>query len=106
MAAPAPPKLEPIEDAGDSAITVTTQPGAERSITQKRELGRVSEVKVTEGGSTYYLRPNTPAGTSVPGDATGSANRGPMWQIFEFGGSKPKSQEEDAASAPPPPPLP
>ena len=103
-----PPKLEKIEDAGDPSITVTAKPDSERKITEKREQGRVTEVKVTGGGSTYYLKPNTPAGSAVPGDAVGSANRGPQWQVMEFDlGKKKKTpgEQEAADDVPPPPPA-
>ncbi|WP_038496239.1 DUF2782 domain-containing protein [Janthinobacterium agaricidamnosum] len=103
----APPKLEQIEDAGDPAVTVTSKP-TEQKITEKREQGKVSEVKVSTGGSTYYLKPSTAAGTSVPGDATSSGNRGAQWQILEFdlGKKKQKQKEEEAADNTPEPPPP
>ena len=106
-----PPKLEKLEEMTDAPITVTTQPGSgsEKKITEKREQGKVTEVKVKSGHSTYYLKPNTPAGSALPGDAVGSANRGPQWQVLEFdlGKKKKSQQEQDAAdNAPPPPPQP
>ena len=104
--APASPQLEKIEETGDSSITVTAKPGSESRITEKREQGKVTEVKVISGASTYYLKPNTPAGSALPGDAVGSANRGPQWQVREFDlGKKKKTQsEQDAADTLPPPP--
>lgn len=101
------PKLEKIEEGAGSPITVTPKTDNEKKkITQKREQGKVTEVKVKSGKSSYTLKPNTPAGSSLPGDATGSANRGPQWQVMEFDlGKKTKQQKEAeaAASAPPPP---
>lgn len=105
----APPKLEKIDEAGDSAITVTGKPDSEKKITEKREQGRVTEVKVKSGKSTYYLKPNTPAGSAQPGDVMGSANRGPQWKVMEFnlGKKKKSAKEQDAADdAPAPPPAP
>ena len=101
------PPLEKIEETADAPITVTTKPESEKKITEKREQGKVTEVKVTTGKSTYYLKPNTPAGSAVPGDAVGSANRGPQWQVLEFDlGKKKKTQsEQDAADEAPPPPA-
>ena len=105
--APAPQKLEKIEETGESPITVTARPGGESKITEKREQGKVTEVKVTSGASTYSLKPNTPAGSALPGDAVGSANRGPQWQVMEFDlGKKKKTQsEQEAADTPPPTPA-
>jgi len=101
----APPKLEKIEEIGDDSITVTAKPTPERQITEKREGGRVTEVKVKSGPSTYTVRPNNPTGTALPGDAVGSANRGPMWTVKEFDiGKKKKTTEEDASATDAPPP--
>jgi hypothetical protein len=103
----APPKLEKIEEIADDSITVTAKPAPERQITEKREGGRVTEAKVKSGKSTYTVKPNTPAGSALPGDAVGSANRGPQWTVMEFdlGKKKKKTADEEAAdtSAPPPP---
>jgi hypothetical protein len=104
----APPKLEKLDESGDAPITVTGKPGSEKKIVEKREQGKVTEVKVTSGKSTYYVKPNTPAGSAQPGDVTGSANRGPQWKVMEFDlGKKKKSEkEQEAADNAPPPPSP
>jgi len=97
----APPKLEQIEEVGDAPITVA--PVAPRQqITEKREAGVVSEVKVSTGGSTYYMRPGT------PGDPTNSQLRGPQWKVLEFdlGKKKQKQRDDDAADTTPEPPQP
>ncbi len=104
----APPKLEQIDEGSDTPITVTAKPTG-RSITEKREQGRVTEVKVQSGKSSYTLKPNTPAGNALPGDMTGSANRGPQWQVMEFdlGKKKTKAHDDDATdTTPEPPPAP
>jgi hypothetical protein len=106
----APPKLEKIEEPVGDPITVTSKP-AENKITEKREGGRVVEATVKSGPSTYTVRPNHPAGTALPGDAMGGANRGPQWTVMEFdiGKKKKKAADEDSAadtSAPPAPPAP
>lgn len=108
-AASAPPKLEKIEEVADDPITVNAKPAAaEKKITEKREGGRVTEAKVKSGKSTYTVKPNIPVGSALPGDAVGSANRGPNWTVMEFdlGKKKKKNPEEEAAdtSVPPPPP--
>ena len=100
----APPQLEKIEEMGEAPITVTPAAPAQQ-ITEKRENGVTSEVKVTSGGSTYYMKP------SAGGDqAHGSALRGPQWKVMEFdlGKKKQKQRDEEAADdvpAPPPPPA-
>ncbi|MET3132353.1 hypothetical protein AAKU55_002625 [Oxalobacteraceae bacterium GrIS 1.11] len=103
----APPKLDQIEEIGDAPITVTAKPVPRQAITQKSEQGKVTEVKVTTGNSTYYVKPNAQVGNAQPGDAFGSGNRGAQWQVMEFdlGKKKQKQAEEEAADKTPPPPA-
>ncbi len=88
----------------EAPITVTPQGDKATKIEERREQGRVTEVKVTSGSSTYYLKPNTPVGNSAPGDVTGSANRGPQWKVleFDFGNTKKKPQDQEDAATPAP----
>ncbi|MES2299827.1 MAG: hypothetical protein V4582_22500 [Pseudomonadota bacterium] len=102
----APPKLERIEDGSDTPITVTAKPGSDKKITEKREQGKVTEVKVKSGKSEYTMKPNTPAGNGQPGDVQSNATRAPQWQVMEFNLNKKKKEEasKEAASTPAPPP--
>ena len=103
-----PPKLDPIEEV-DTPITVTTKPGNERQITEKREGGVVTQATVRSGPSTYTVKPNNPRGTALPGDATGVGNRGPQWTVLEFDLGKKKKQKEGEPvedDVPPPPTQP
>ena len=107
----APPKLERIEEGSDTPITVTPQTSGQHKITEKKEGGRVTEVQVKSGKSTYVMKPNVPAGNAQPGDAQSSAIRAPQWQVLEFDlGKKKKNtepREDDTPAAPvPPPPAP
>lgn len=104
----APPKLERIEEGSDTPITVTPAKSANRKITEKKEGGRVTEVKVESGKSTYYMKPNVPAGNAQPGDAQSSAIRAPQWKVMEFdlGKKKPKVHDEEPADTTPAPPAP
>lgn len=109
--AEAPPKLEVIEEGADTPITVTPPKTGGAKITEKKEGGRVTEVKVKSGKSSYTMRPNIPAGNAQPGDGQSSAIRAPQWTVMEFdlGGKKKNTDKEavpDAAIAPPPPPMP
>lgn len=81
---PPPPKLEKLDEGESPAITIRKQ-GGEKKITEKREQGKVKEVKVQSGKSTYYLKPNDQAGSALPGDAESNATRAPQWQVLEFG---------------------
>ena len=104
-----PQQLERIEEV-DNPVTVTSKPSPQTKIVEKREGGRVTEAKVHSGGSTYTVKPNTPAGSALPGDAAGLANRGPQWTVLEFdilGKKKKRSAEEaEKEDGPPPPPMP
>jgi hypothetical protein len=106
----APPKLERIEEGSDTPITVTSKPKAEQKVTEKKEQGKVTEVQVQSGKSKYIMKPNTPAGSALPGDGLSAKVRAPQWTVMEFdiGKKKQKEKEEEAAAstpAPPPPPV-
>ena len=111
----APPKLERIEEGSGTPITVTPKQrnDANRSgtnINEKREGGRVTEVEVTTGGSSYTMKGAAPGSAAQTGDATGSTLRPPQWKVMEFDLFKRKQkavEEVDAgtANAPPPPLL-
>lgn len=111
----APPKLERIEEGSDTPITVTPPQQPQRKgakINEKREGGRVTEVQVTSGKSSYTMKGAAPGSVVQTGDATGSTLRPPQWKVMEFDlfSKKQKQQKEgedaDAgtANAPPPPP--
>jgi hypothetical protein len=108
----APPQLEKIEEV-DNPITVTTKPGSEKKVEDKREGGRITETKVHSGGSNYTVKQAGPSGSALQGDTMGQAIRGPSWTVMEFdiASKKKKRSAEgaaaaDEADAPPPPPAP
>ncbi|MYN46879.1 hypothetical protein GTP23_17700 [Pseudoduganella sp. FT93W] len=105
----APPKLEKLEEVTEDPITVTSKQGPETKITERRDnTGKVVEATVKSGPSTYTVRPNHPAGTALPGDAMGGANRGPQWTVMEFDLGKKKkktAEDEGAAETTTPPPA-
>jgi len=83
-----PPKLEKLPEGEAPAVTIR-KPGGGKKITESRKQGKIKEIKVQTGKSTYYLKPNEPAGSALPGDTQSSANRGAQWQVLEFGKPKP-----------------
>ena len=87
-ATPPPPTLEKLEEGEPPAVTIR-KPEGEKKITEKRKQGKIKEVKVQSGKSTYYLKPNEPIGSALPGDAQSSTNRGAQWEVLEFGKPKP-----------------
>lgn len=107
----APPRMERVEEGSDTPITVTPQQRNAKKITEKREGGRVTEVQVTTGKSSYTMKANPPDAISQPGDTASGTFRPPQWKVleFDFGKKKQKEREEAAAAeatatAPPPPP--
>ena len=103
----APPKLERIEEGSDTPITITPQKSPQTKITEKKEQGRVTEVTVKAGPSTYTMKPNVPAGNAQVGDGTSNSIRAPQWTVLEFDLSKKKKKDPEdmpASSAPPPAP--
>jgi hypothetical protein len=104
-----PPKLEKLEEGEPPAVTIRGA-DSERNISQKRDQGTVTSVKVKSGSSTYYLKPNTPAGSAVPGDAQSNMSRAAQWQVLEFDWNSDPEKAREAAAAqtaavPPPPPA-
>ncbi|MES2017142.1 MAG: hypothetical protein V4484_11660 [Pseudomonadota bacterium] len=103
----APPKLEIIEQGSDTPITIAPPKQGGTKITEKKEGGRVTEVKVKSGKSSYTMKPNNPAGNAQPGDGTSNTLRAPQWTVLEFDlGKKKKTDRENVpepAPAPPPP---
>jgi hypothetical protein len=98
-----PPRLENLEEGEPPAVTIK-KPGEDtppNSITETRQQGRVTEVKVQSGGSTYYLRPKT-VGTAQPGDVQNGPPTNAQWKIkdFDWGGSKKKPPSDATDMAP------
>ena len=104
----APPQLDNIEGGRSPAVALPPPKSARGGtrVTEKKQGGRVTEVKVQAGPSTYTMKPNAPAGNAVVGDVqSGNGIRPPQWTLFEFGPGKKKPVEEAAADtvdAPPP----
>jgi hypothetical protein len=61
---------------------------------ERREGGKVTEVEVTSGGSTYKLQANPNVGNAPEGTVQGTSNRPALWSIFQFGGPKKESKDE------------
>jgi hypothetical protein len=100
-----PPRTERLEE-GDAPTAPPHSAESNRSITEKREQGKVILTEVKSGNSTYYLKPNAPAGSALPGDAQSNALRAAQWKVLEFDwnrGSEAKKTAESTAQVPPPP---
>ncbi|MFC3109800.1 DUF2782 domain-containing protein [Undibacterium arcticum] len=93
--APPPPKLEKMEEGEQPAITIAP-PDSGTKITEKRQQGKVTEVKVKSGKSTYYLKPNEPAGSAAPGDVQSNQIRAAEWPILEFDLGRKKTNPKEA----------
>lgn len=105
----APPKLEKLEEGEPPAVTIR-KPDTEKKITETRSKGRVTEVKVQTGKTTYYAKPNEPAGNAIPGDGQSGTTRPVQFKVLEFD-TKPKEKDpkepvQTLAPAPPAPAAP
>lgn len=104
----APPQLEKLEE-GEAPTVTIRRPDQQGSVIEKRERGGiVSEVQVNRGNSTYYLRPNTQAGSAMYGDGQSNNLRAPQWRIGEFDlrrSDQDREAEARAAGSTPPPPA-
>lgn len=92
---PPPPKLEKLEEGEQPAVTIAP-PASGNKITEKRQQGKVTEVKVKSGKSTYYLKPNEPAGSAAPGDVQSDQTRAAQWPIMEFDLGIKKAKKKEA----------
>ena len=95
--APPPPQLERLEEGDAPAVTIPGGGPAEKSITQKREQGRVTEVEVRTGRSTYVVKPLNPSGSALPGDTQSNTNRAAQFKVKEFDLSKPEDLKPQTA---------
>lgn len=97
--APPPPQMENLNEVEAPSVTIQTpSEQKEKTITEKREQGRVTEIKVDGPSSTYYLHP---PGPNVPMTG-GPVQTNPQWKIkeFDWGGKKKSKTADNAAPAP------
>jgi hypothetical protein len=110
--AEAAPRPDPVIEQGRRArpsVNATPKSSRGTKITEKKVGGRVTEVQVQSGPSSYSMRPNTPAGNAQVGDVqSGNGVRPPQWTLFEFGPGKKKTAEgaDQTVDAPPPETVP
>ncbi|WP_188566684.1 DUF2782 domain-containing protein [Undibacterium terreum] len=99
--APPPPELEKLDEGPDTGVTIVKP--EQRKITEKREKGKVNEVEVKSGKSTYTLRGDPGVGNTAKGTQNGDANRPAMWTVKQFGGPKEVKEAEEIPTLPPAP---
>ncbi len=100
--APPPPKLEKLEEGPESDIKLIKPETTKLKTVERRENGKVTEVQVRTGKSTYTVKPNSePKGTP-----SGDANRAATWKVLEFGGKKETKEGESLPALPVLPPGP
>lgn len=99
VSAQQPPVLEKLDEGEPPAITIR-KPDTEKQITEQRQQGKVTEVKVKSGNSTYYLKPVDPAGSALRDDGESNDIRAAQWPVLEFdmGAKKKKATASEAAA--------
>jgi hypothetical protein len=98
-----PPKMEKIEEVPDSGITISKPEPAKNKMVEKRINGKVTEVQVKTGKSSYVVKANPEIGNAPKGTVQGDANRGAQWSILEFGGKKETKEAETIPTLQPAP---
>lgn len=98
---PPPPQTMKLEEGEAPEVTIT-QPSTEKKITEKKQQGKVTEVKVQTGRTTYYAKPNDTPG-SMRGDAQSDSSRPAQFQVGEFGPPKKHEAPEPVQTLQPAP---
>lgn len=101
--APPPPELEKLEEGAPPAVSIKKPGDAQgtgNSVTERRDHGQTTEVKVQSGGSTYYLKPQQ-VGNALPGDGSRTPPTGAQWKVMDFdlGGAKPAKADDSDSPA-------
>jgi hypothetical protein len=99
---PPPPKMQRLEEGEAPAVTITPSDNTQKT-TETRRQGKVTEVKVETGRTTYYAKPNDPAGSAMRGDAESDPSRPVQFQIGVFGRPKPAPAPEPVETLAPAP---
>lgn len=99
----APPKMEKLEEAPDSGITISKPEPAKGKMVEKRVNGKVTEVQVKSGKSSYVVKANPEVGNAPKGTVQGDANRAAQWTVLEFGGKKESKEVETIPTLQPAP---
>jgi hypothetical protein len=87
---PPPPKLEKLEEGPDSDVKLIKQESNKLKTVERKDNGKVTEVQVRTGKSTYTVKPNN----APKGTPEGDANRAAQWKVMEFGGKKQSKEVE------------
>ena len=105
----APPQMEKLEEGEPPAVTIRAPSAGNTTITETRAPGgKVKQVKVSTGKSTYYLKPKDEIGNTMPGDMQSANSRPAQWEVMTFDIARNKKEQkevEEAAAVPPPPPA-
>ncbi|MBC3875490.1 hypothetical protein [Undibacterium flavidum] len=89
-AAPPPPKLEKLEEGPETDVKLIKPEGTKLKTVERKENGKLTEVQVRSGKSTYTVKPNN----APKGTPEGDANRAAQWKVMEFGGKKETKEPE------------
>lgn len=93
-----------LEEGEAPAVTINP-PDTQKSITEKKSQGRVTEVKVKTGRTTYYAHPNDTPG-AMRGDAQSSTSRPVQFEVGRFGPPYDHPQASEPADTLAPAPAP
>ncbi len=70
------------------------------TLKQSSSQGKATQVEVSKGKNTYYVKPNDPKGSALRGDVQSNPIRGTQWKVMEFNSKQKKADPASAAPAP------
>ena len=70
------------------------------TLKQSSAQGKATQVEVTKGKNTYYVKPNAPKGSALRGDAQSNPISGTQWKVMEFNSKQKKPAPVAAVAAP------
>ncbi|MBC3935128.1 MULTISPECIES: hypothetical protein [Undibacterium] len=103
---PPPPKMEKLEEGPtEKSLSVGKPEQKNKVVEKKNNAGKVTEVEVKSGKSSYTLKADPQAGNAQPGTVQGQGNRAAQWKLLEFGGKKEVKEAPEPLPVLPPAPV-
>ena len=99
-----PPKLEKLDEGEMPSVTIRPAPD-KSTVTEKRAPGgKRTEARVKSGNSSYIVKANDQAGSTLVGDGQSIGLRPAQWEVLSFDLNKSRTeQQQEVAEAPEPP---
>lgn len=86
-------------DANNKPLPSTRDNGT--TLKQSSAQGKATQVEVSKGKNTYYVKSNEPKGSALRGDAQSNPISGAQWKIMEFNSKQKKPNPAPAPTSAP-----